>query len=907
MKEKIKSLTGKMKPYGIPGVITLAGVILILVLRGIWPFGGNRIDYFDNMQQVAPLYAHLWDWLHGDASIWFDWYTGLGTNMSMSMSAFSMLSPFNLILYLVPRNLILESISILTIVKMVFMAVAMYAFLNKLNEKMLYPLKVTFAVMYAFCGYVILYGSCFTPWMDIVALFPLLMLALHRVITTGRKLFYILMVGLIFIINYYVSAMIMIYIFFAVGIYMLLRSERSLWKEHAWNVGIGTVTGLGLSACCLIPTMIQLSSSQRGTAGVSLAKQYGGWLTSSIVSDGPMAALQRWMMLYGLAFVLAVIVIGFKKYWFDKKERYYLGAMGLLVLLPMVVQGTNLMWHFGSYNGYTLRNGFLIAFTLICIAAHFSEKMFTDIALEKKYIIRQIVIAAVISIVYVAAYNRFMPERSSIAAIIFFMAVLITMFIVYFRKISAEKAEFNCKSVIALIAVEVFIGAYALIGPPKFYSYEDYQVGDYVQLANTAYEDLEIEESPTDRIVNPDISLNANYPLILRRGALSSFTAALQSDTQKYAHQWGYSKYFLWTLDSGGTVFTNALLHVTEAVNQNELDSSMYELKKSEGDFKLYDTKYQLPFVMTMDDAVVLSRFTGMWESMHNEFYHAMTDDDEDLVTGISYSVKSNDSVSTYSMDIDKNSAVYLSVADVNNRDADANVSKLISTIHIYVNDEAVTVPTLGNVENTAYFTDYNNNLVYLGTFDEETITVRIEYDEPEYKKYAEVTFGQLNMDKMEALCEAYADHKSEVSYTNDSITMTFDATETKNMAVIPVIYSDNWKVTLNGKTVEAQAIAGLFTGVKVHAGENTITMTFVPKGRKEGGLISLATLLILLVCLIINHFKKLSVWKGFKYTAVFIYLQLFNLAVIGMFLLPLITVIPALFYQLFIKIKTFL
>src|SRR5574344_3073985 len=131
MKEKSKSLTRKIKPYAIPGLITLIGVILILVFRGIWPFGSNRIDYFDNMQQVAPLYAHLWDWMHGKASIWFDWYTGFGTNVSMSISAFSMLSPSNLLLYLVPRNLILESISILTVVKMVFMSVSMYVLLNK--------------------------------------------------------------------------------------------------------------------------------------------------------------------------------------------------------------------------------------------------------------------------------------------------------------------------------------------------------------------------------------------------------------------------------------------------------------------------------------------------------------------------------------------------------------------------------------------------------------------------------------------------------------------------------------------------------------------------------------------------------------------------------------------------------
>src|SRR5574344_2066493 len=123
--------TKKVMTYIIPGLITMVVMLVIIICKGIWSFGTNSIDYFDNMQQVAPLYAHLWDWMHGKASIWFDWYTGFGTNVSMSISAFSMLSPSNLLLYLVPRNLILESISILTVVKMVFMSVSMYVLLNK--------------------------------------------------------------------------------------------------------------------------------------------------------------------------------------------------------------------------------------------------------------------------------------------------------------------------------------------------------------------------------------------------------------------------------------------------------------------------------------------------------------------------------------------------------------------------------------------------------------------------------------------------------------------------------------------------------------------------------------------------------------------------------------------------------
>lgn len=60
-KSGFKSLLKKIRPYAVPGIITGLVMIVILILKGIWPFGSSRIDYFDNMQQVAPLYAHLWD------------------------------------------------------------------------------------------------------------------------------------------------------------------------------------------------------------------------------------------------------------------------------------------------------------------------------------------------------------------------------------------------------------------------------------------------------------------------------------------------------------------------------------------------------------------------------------------------------------------------------------------------------------------------------------------------------------------------------------------------------------------------------------------------------------------------------------------------------------------------------
>ena len=898
-----KSLFQRVKLYAIPGLITCAVIVFIYVFKGIWPFGANRIDYFDNMQQVAPLYAHLWDWMHGKASLWFDWYTGFGTNVSMSISAFSMLSPFNLLLYLFPRTLILESISILTLVKMIFMAVAMYAYINKKYNSLSYNMKVVFSLMYTFCGYTVLYGSCFTPWMDIVALFPLLMLAYENMMQTGKKLFYIIMVAIIFIINYYLGAMSLVYIFLISGAYVLLMSKKEKIKEHAWNLGIGTVAGLGLSCFVLVPVMMQLSGSQRGGSGQGIVSQYIGWIKSAIISDGQMAAFQRWMMLYGMAFAAAVIIMGLKKFKEEKNTIRYMISLLLISLLPIVVEGINLMWHFGSYNGYTLRNGYIVAFTLITVAAYFAQRMFEEVTADKKQIVKQLVIFVVAAAVYAVIYNIIPSNDIILAAFILFIAIFIAAFIFYNKKLKKDGIGFDFNTIIAIVAIEVFIGAYSLIGPPKFYEYEPYQYGDYVQAANEVKDSLDIEESVTERIVNPDISLNANYPLILRRSAMSSFTAALQSDTQSYSKKFGYSKYFLWLLDSGGTVFTNSLFHVTQAVNVNELDSQMYTAVRSDGDYTLYDTNYKLPFAMSVNKNITRQDFSGNWEDLHNIFYKALTNDTQDIVNGMSYTKKESSVIREYNVRADGKQAVYINIVDVNNRNTDANASWLISSMHIYVNGEAVLVPTLGDVKNTAYFTDYNNNLVYLGTFENENFTIRVEYDDPWYLKVSEVSFAGLDMDKMQSLVDKHADDYCETSYTSDSLTVKLNGSGVNNMALIPVVYSDNWNVKVNGKKVKAKSVCGLFTGVDIHAGENVIEMTFEPKGKKAGMLISLATLIMMIASALILKFTKLKVPALLKMCAAFIYLELYNIVIVAMFLIPVVAAIPALIYQIVIRL----
>lgn len=959
MKNSSDNKGKKVLLYLFPGLITILVMLIVLAAKGIWPFGSNRIDLFDNMQQVAPLYAHLWDAMHGKADIWFDWYTGLGTNVSMSISAFSMISPFNILLYLCPRDYILEFISILTIVKTFVMAVAMYAFINKRYSRLSYKTKVMFGVAYAFCGYVLLYASCFTPWMDIVALFPLLMMALDVMEKTGNKLFYILMVAVMFIINYYLAAMSLIYILLVGGMYLIFRCDRQDRRKNAWNLGIGTFTGVGLSAFILIPVFAQLSQSQRTGNTESLISQYLSWISNPTFRSFSLGEFERIMMFYGMGLFFVIIFTGIHRsmkaagYKSDMNARSfnrYAISLIVIVLVQAIAEGTNIIWHFGSYNGYTLRNGYIIAFTLICLACAYADKVLIDDKQEKKSIIVQSVITIAACVLAAFVYHH-LPVDSYVAAFIFFISVFVVMLMIHVAGVVIMKNGYKVSIAISLMAVEIFTGVFAMTGPPKFYEYAPYQYGDYVQLAVNATNNLEIEESVVDRVTNPDLSLNANYPFIMKRGSLSSFTAALMKDTQKQTVRWGHSKYFLWALDSGGTVFSDALIHVTEAVNINQLDSSLYTLKKEgtgDNQYDLYKANYQLPFAMVTDSKISAIDFnkdftkinavasgesteseyndnntSKDWIYLHNLMYSALSGDSDKLVTeygrltdtktykvndsqlesinkasdnsGSDKATQSTHVIQTYKDHVTGDKAVYVSLTDCNIGTSDANVSDIFRSVTIKVNGKQIDIPTIGNVSNKYYTTDYNNGLIYVGTFKDEDVEVELDYARPldgngeiAVDKYI-FTMGGIDLNKMNSLCEKYNSKKCDVTYTNNSVTIKVDGSNTDNYAIVPIIKSDNWKVTVNGNECETKDIAGMFTGVSVNEGENEIVFTFKPATKNKGLLISVLVLITMIALMIINHYKPIRIPEWMQACADGVYMFIIAVLAVLMFAIPFI------------------
>lgn len=155
---KVETIKNKLKrPENRKTVMDL-GILLLLVtiaaciaygVNGIYPFGSKSIARGDMVQQTIPAgMYYVWDVLHGKASPFFTWNSGLGMNISGAVSLGALFSPLNLFLYFSTRAYLYYFANILMILKMIAIAYAMYFYLRKYDmERMAY---LAGAAVYAF-------------------------------------------------------------------------------------------------------------------------------------------------------------------------------------------------------------------------------------------------------------------------------------------------------------------------------------------------------------------------------------------------------------------------------------------------------------------------------------------------------------------------------------------------------------------------------------------------------------------------------------------------------------------------------------------------------------------------------------------------------------------------------------
>ncbi len=1018
----------------LPAALTMLIYSIILAVKGIYPFGNATIDYYDMGGQIAPFYYHVFDALHGTKGFFYDWYSALGTNMAMSTSGCSNISPFNLFFLFINRSSLLPSLSVFNGIKLMCMSLTMYFYLNKTHAKSPFFFKLTSAVGYAFCGFVlVLYIT--NQWVDIAVFFPLIMYFYDKLITEGRMTGYIITLAVTIIASYYLGFMILIFLFLYTGLKMVtgylfdgkraqaqecvslpavpeaettiitmpavseapvtceksaetggsgedaglqpakivleadgesgeihavteevpgtetdkkkkfslkkpdftkfrrsaegraekaskkprVKVTRSLPDLNLARLGLGTLISLCLSAFILIPQLRQMLTSARfkngsGEEAVGIIGKY-----MAILKHVHGDYTTRWWSLLGLSLAAALIVTGIIRFRKDHKMVFTSITLILLMVLELFFESINLIWHFGSYIQYPIRNGFIIYFVFAYLACYYAGELYGEggpeagsagveaddpwVKYNEKWYFG-FLFTLITFLIFVGIYRAHagMPLRSVFHMTSAIMAITFIFYIILFnvrslnkplhgfRKKTGEKESTqepekirsfhpSYKWAAGVLAFELLCFGFLLFGRPDFitgYTEEPEQNGDFIYISEQLKNDFYFEPEYLARVKNPDETLNANYGFILSRAALSNWTHMIAPGEQDGAYSWGYSVQFTRLLDAGGTVFTDALLGVRNVISTVPMDERLYELvdetevnikrgSDEKATYYMYKPRYTLPFGIKLKG--IDDKFTedANIVKAHNSIYRSVTGSDDDIAYWIVRDDNASaDDVSTEtasvngskqvdaSFKIGKETAVYLLGAGKDTEYAN-------STITVERGDDSFTanVPTIGDTGNVYYPAHFNNNAVYLGTYENEDVKVSVSMD-GEKGDYYEVDIIGIDLAVMDSLCETYTEPLDEhIDIGKNAVTFTQAADTDDEYMLLPMTYDKGWKVKDNGKRAKAKSYAGLFTIVPLKAGDNLVTMSFTPPGMRFGWFVTTVTLIVCIGYLILAKVRR--------------------------------------------------
>ena len=110
------------KKYFISGLVVAVILLIVFLVKGMYPFGKNYIMWGDMYEQIVPMYYNFYDVIRNGKSILID-YTGGVASSFIPNFFYYILSPFTLLVLLFKRSNIPNVVNIIVLLKIVLSTV----------------------------------------------------------------------------------------------------------------------------------------------------------------------------------------------------------------------------------------------------------------------------------------------------------------------------------------------------------------------------------------------------------------------------------------------------------------------------------------------------------------------------------------------------------------------------------------------------------------------------------------------------------------------------------------------------------------------------------------------------------------------------------------------------------------
>lgn len=352
------------------GIISFFLPLVILCILGVskgYISGKASILESDVAGQYIEYLSYFRSMVFSKNNLFYSLTYGIGGSI-YGLWAYYLASPLNILVLPFRSEALPYVITVIVLIKIAFASLNMNLYLRRVYGEQAF--SWLFSAAYGLCGYVIGYYYNLM-WMDGVALLPLVMQGLHKLLKKERhSLRYIVFLAVTIITNYYIAWMICIFLFLYFCYELLTnRLEKKIVFRKIKRFCVDSCLSAGIAAIVIIPVLFVAKESSKQLKippfsfqiNYSFAEFIKQFFSITAQMDRAVGLPNVFCgSLVFLLFLLQYVRRGSKK----RKAGNFI--LFIILMLSGMVQYTNLFWHGLNYNiSYPYRFSFVICFFVI--------------------------------------------------------------------------------------------------------------------------------------------------------------------------------------------------------------------------------------------------------------------------------------------------------------------------------------------------------------------------------------------------------------------------------------------------------------------------------------------------------------------------------------------------------------
>lgn len=846
-----------LRPMVIAFIVPVVTLFILYVIRGIFPFGERSYMRMDFYHQYAPFMKEFCRRIINGDGLWYAWEYGLGTNY-WAHYAYYLASPINWLIVLVPAKYVVEAMNLTMILRA---GIAGAAFVYYLKENRREDVGMTvFGIFYALSGYYMAY-ACNIIWMDGYVLFPLVALGVMRIARGKSAMMYIVSMLICTFSNFYLAVIMGMCCVFWLIVCLIIRRKKTFTDvlKAGGKFILATLLYVAMCAVILFPVAYALMNTPAGDS--SFPKEAELYfpiyemferMCLNVTSNLKGSDLPN---IYASVLALVLLPMYFGNGTIRLKDKIVYGFVLVFMLLSFDLNILDYIWHGLHFpNSFPARQSFFYIFILLVLG-------YEAYARRKRVSMKLLWISLPLLLGITGAAWVFLGKDNTQGGITIYLCTMIFI-LIYGLLFSLEK-QFGRRMFLVLFLVACCLEA----------GINTYVIGLSSVVNRTAYmnDDAETKELLTkympeedefyrmeeqDRKTVNDAGWDGYY------GA-SYFSSTMPGGTKEWYDAFGFRNSSVSYSYEGATPLTTSLLGVKyvfateDAVHPGNTYTETVETYMGD-EVHIYENQTVLPLGYVVDSGLEDAFRYDMQNPFEtqNRFAQAVLGEDVLLYTKVAqhreyvFPEFNVDAGAETDLTEEEEKKEYTRIEVAAGENVFLYVNTYMEAIEVEIRDTNEEL-----IENRNYDDLKFKKIISLGIEDTDRI-IAISSGDISVERVSFVSY-KMNEDVLREVYEVLNRYPMEITDFSENKAEGKVCTDRAGVLLLSVPYDEGWSVTVDGEEAEIFGWKDAFLAIEIPEGEHDISMTYCPKGFKEGLLVSIAGVVAGAIYIFVLYKKK--------------------------------------------------